>query len=113
MIELAVISAAISVIAGTLIMYCLVAMFRYKVRFINVAIINVAADISAGLLGMYTEPMVTRGLCVFLMMILLKHFTEIKNWGSIMIIAVISNICAAVAVFAMTEMVVIPLLNGN
>lgn len=113
MIELAVISAVISVIAGTLIMYCMVAMFRYKVRFLNVMIINVVADISSSLLEIYADPLTTRVLCMFLMMVLLKHFTEIKNWGSIMVIAVISNICAGVAVFAMTEMVVIPLLNGD
>lgn len=111
MLELALISAVISVITGTLIMFCMVKLFRYKVRFINVLIINVVADISAELLEVYTEPLVTRALCVFIMMLLLKHFTEIKNWGSIMVIAVIANLCAAITVFGMREMVVIPMLN--
>ena len=105
------ISTAISIISGTLIMYGMVACFRQKVKFFNVVIVNIAADIAAGILEIYVEPLIARGICILLMVILLKHFTEIKSWVSIFLISGFTNICASVIVFGAMEMAVLHMLN--
>ena len=105
------ISTAISIITGTLIMYGMLAFFRHKVKFFNVVLINIAADIAAGILEVYTEPLIARGICILLMVILLKHFTEMKSWVSVFLISGFTNVCASVIVFGMMEMVILPMLN--
>ena len=105
------ISTALSIISGTLIMYGMVACFRHKVKFFNIVLVNIAADIAAGILEVYTEPLIARGICILLMVILLKHFTEMKSWIAIFLISGFTNVCASVIVFGMMEMVILPMLN--
>jgi hypothetical protein len=105
------ISTAISIVSGTLIMYGMVAFFRHKVKFFNVVIINIAADIAAGILEVYTEPLIARGICILLMVILLKHFAEMKSWVSVFLISGFTNVCTSVIVFGTMEMAILPMLN--
>ena len=105
------ISTAISIVSGTLIMYGMVAFFRHKVKFFNVVLINIAADIAAGILEVYTEPLIARGICILLMVILLKHFTEMKSWASVFLISGFTNVCTSVIVFGTMEMAILPMLN--
>ena len=112
MLEQILISIAIAITSGSLIMFGMVALFRHKVKFLNVLFINIAADIAAGVLEIYTEPLITRGIVILLTVILLKHFTEIKSWISLLFIAVLTNICVSVIVFGTMEMVIIPWLNN-
>ncbi len=109
--EQILISTAIAIVSGSLIMFGMVAFFRSKVKFLNVLFINIAADIATGILEVYTEPLITRGITILLMIILLKHFTEIKSWISILLISVFTNVCVSVIVFGAMEIVVLPLLN--
>ena len=111
MLESAIVNTLTSVIAGSLFMYGMIALFRYKAKFMNIFLLNVIVDIAAGIAEMYLEPLITRGVCVLIMVLLLKHFAEIRNWVMVIVISVLTNLFAAIASFAAVQMVLIPLLN--
>ena len=111
MLEQIVISTILAIVAGTLIMYGLLLVLRNKAKFLNIFILNVLVDIAGGVLEIYLEPLLTRGVCIIIAMLLLKQFSDIRNWGVVLIVAAIGNVCAALAAVGLMEVAVIPLLN--